>query len=113
MEKVIGVMAPKTAELHNCPDHKDLSSSLHQKCARPRRSWRGLQGDTAIGISRTRKEVMREVTVQLLNGIDAPCRLAQDFQRDGRVKLVVEQSLMRGGVIRHDEGLVSLLKCRG
>jgi hypothetical protein len=72
-----------------------------------------MQGDTAMEIGWARKEVVREVTVQLFNGVDATCGVAQNFQWDGRVKLVFEQSLMRGGVLRHDEGLVSLLECRG
>ena len=43
-----------------------------------------MQGDTAIGIGRARKEVVCEVTVQLFNGVVATCGFAQDFQWDGR-----------------------------
>jgi hypothetical protein len=71
------------------------------------------QGDTAVGMGRARKEIVRNVAVQLLSALDAPCGLAQDLQGNRRVKPVVESSLMGGGGVGGHEGVVRLLERRG
>ena len=80
----------------------------------PHHSGWCMPGDTARGIGRARQEVVCAVgRIALCNGVVATWGFAQDCQWDGRVQRVVKQSLMRGGVIRQDEGLVSRLACRG
>jgi hypothetical protein len=73
-----------------------------------------MQGDTAVGIGRARKELVRKVAVQLLSAMEATLGLAQDLQWNRRVKPVVEESLMGGGVIGLHKVLMRLLeRCGG
>jgi hypothetical protein len=56
------------------------------------------------------KQGARKLPDQLVGRIEAAFGLAQDLQRDRGLKLLLQQPLMRGGVVCGHEGLVDLLE---
>jgi hypothetical protein len=70
-----------------------------------------VQGDTAVSVRGPREHTLGERAGQLLWRVDAAFRLPEDLHRNRRPPLILQESLMRRGVVRADKGLMGLLEC--
>src|SRR5919109_857351 len=64
----------------------------------------------AIPVRRAPEQVMHELAVQVLRGVEAAFGLPKHVTRDRGIKPLPEEPLMRGGVVELDERLVPLFK---
>jgi hypothetical protein len=69
-----------------------------------------MQGDPAVPVGRTGQESPGELALKLIRCIEPAFGLAQHVKRNGRLKLLLKQPLMRGGVLEFDKALVGLLE---
>ncbi len=72
-----------------------------------------VQGDTPIAIGGARKQGTRKFASQLLLGVYPALGLAQSLDRNRRVELVFQESLMRGRILGLDKGLMDPLEHLG
>jgi hypothetical protein len=71
-----------------------------------------VQGDTAVSVRGPREQALRERAGQLIWGVDAAFRLPQDLNRNRRPPPILQEPLMRRGVVGLDERLMALLELR-
>ena len=69
-----------------------------------------VEGDTAILVGGTRKQGVRELVGELVRCVQAALGLTQDEQRNGGIKVLLQQPLMGHGVIGVEKSLVDLLE---
>jgi hypothetical protein len=70
-----------------------------------------VQGDTAVSVRGPQEQTLRERAGQLIWGVDAAFRLPEDLRRNRRPPPILQEPLMRRGVVRADKGLMGLLEC--
>src|SRR5215510_679042 len=69
-----------------------------------------MEGDTPIPIGDAREHRLGEVTGEGLGGIESAFRRAQHLDRDRWESPILQESLMGGGIVGLDEGLMALLQ---
>jgi hypothetical protein len=69
-----------------------------------------MQSDAAIAIGDAWKEGASELALELLGRIQTPFGLPQHMQGNRRSKLLFEQALMGGGVVKLQKVLMNLLE---
>jgi hypothetical protein len=69
-----------------------------------------MEGDTPIPIGDAREHRLGEVTGEGLGGIESAFRRAQHLDRDRWEAPILQESLMGGGIVSLDEGLMALVQ---